>query len=95
MAIKDMAFVDPKAVRSMADKTNHLKEELIGISKKLSGEMESLYKEGFKDAQFQDLKNRINQNQQEIQALNAFLDRYAKYLQDQAKRVDEYLNIKF
>jgi predicted nucleic acid-binding Zn-ribbon protein len=94
MAIRDIANVDPDAVRSMHKKIAQLKLDLETISKKIKNNVDSLNREGFQDLKFKELQTTLNTHNTSMLELQRFMDRYTIYLQEQERILRRYIDTK-
>jgi ABC-type Zn2+ transport system substrate-binding protein/surface adhesin len=91
MAIRELASVDPDAVKVMHQKIHKLQEDLATVSKKIKNDVETLHREGFKDVKFTELQNTLLAHNSSMQSLQNFMSRYENYLKEQEKILRRYL----
>jgi hypothetical protein len=92
MAIKQIASVDPKALKETANKIKVLQEELETIKKQLNTGITDLNTSGFKDIKFKELSNVVQRTDGDMKGLLGFLQRYEAYIRSQEKIINEFLN---
>jgi hypothetical protein len=93
MAIRQFAFVEPKALKEIANKINVLHEDLETIKKKLNSGITELNNSGFKDVMFTNLRDVVSRSEDDMKNLLNFLKKFEEYVRSQEKIIsNEYLN---
>jgi predicted nucleic acid-binding Zn-ribbon protein len=87
-----IAFVNPDGLKTISKKIGGLSQDLANLSKQTNQKIENLYQSGFKDAQFIQLKSKIEESQDDIKNLIKLMDLFDNYIQEQEKLITAYLN---
>jgi hypothetical protein len=92
MAIRAVAFVDPKGINDIRSKIRQSHDDLAKVIAELKKGLENLNSSGFKDAKFNELKMKLATQSTDLQNLLSFMLRHEAYLKSQEMHVMEYIN---